>query len=163
MCDPNGMLACVPCGGDKPDAGGTGGATGGMCMPGAACTEGFRCGASSPTGMCLDCMCGADGTLGCAPCGGAGGTTGTTGTGGSSAATGPCQVMPMPPTQPGSPCGVMEICPDGVDYRVTCDGTSGACMCFMKGQKTAAMPTLSCSPFVPSVQLTACGFPDGKI
>ena len=89
------------------------------------------------------------------PCGGTGGASGT--------ATGPCQVTPMPSPDVGLPCGVMEVCPDGTDYRVRCDGTSGACMCFMKGVPTAAMPTLSCNPFIPSVALAACGFPDGKI
>jgi len=165
MCGADGMLACAPCGGDKPDAGGTGGTggmTGGtMCAPGVACTPGFRCGAPAPAGMCMECMCGADGMLACGPCGGGTGGTGAGGTGGT--ATGPCQVMPMPPTQPGSPCGVREVCPDGVDYKVTCDGTSGACMCFMKGVPTTMMPTLSCTNFNPTEELIACGFPDGKI
>ena len=53
----------------------------------------------------------------------------------------------MPSPDVGLPCGVMEVCPDGTDYRVRCDGTSGACMCFMKGVPTAATPTLSCSGF----------------
>ncbi|HXU04737.1 MAG TPA: hypothetical protein VN903_27430 [Polyangia bacterium] len=161
MCGADGMLACAPCGGTKPD-GGTGGMTGGTCVAGDACAPNFRCSAPGPTGMCMDCMCGADGTLACGPCGGGtGGTTGTGGTGGP--VTGPCQVMPMPAAQPGQPCGVMEVCPDGTDYRVRCDGTSGACTCFLKGVPAAAMPTMSCTGFDPSAALVACGFPDGKI
>jgi hypothetical protein len=111
------------------------------------------------------CMCGADGTLQCGPCGGgtagAGGTTGTGNTGGG--ATGPCQVMPMPPGSQGAPCGVIEACPDGSNYRVRCDGATGACTCFMNGTPGATMPTLSCTPFDPDAELVACGFPDGKI
>jgi hypothetical protein len=107
------------------------------------------------------CMCCADGHLACGPCGGAAGAPGTGGTGG--AVSGSCQVTPMPSPDVGLPCGVTEVCPDGTDYRVRCDGTSGACMCFMKGLPTAAMPTLSCSNFIPSVALDACGFPVGKI
>jgi hypothetical protein len=153
-CGADGTLACVPCG-DKPDAGGTGG---GACLVGATCTAGYRCGAPSPTGQCQDCSCGADGTLACVPCGDkpdAGGTGGT--------ATGPCQVMPMPSPDVGLPCGVMESCPDGSNYRVRCDGVTGACTCIANGVPTATMPTASCSAFNPSAELLACGFPDGKI
>jgi hypothetical protein len=113
-CD--GMLACGPCGGDKPDAGGTAARWNDRrhdVRAGRRVHAGFRCGAPAPQGMCTECMCGADGMLACGPCGGGTGGTGAGGTGGT--ATGPCQVMPMPPTQPGSPCGVREVCPDGVD------------------------------------------------
>jgi hypothetical protein len=114
-------------------------------------------------------MCGADGMLACGPCekpdgGGAGATTGTGGAGGTGGpATGPCQVNPMPSPDLGLPCGVSEFCPDGTDYRVRCDGTTGACTCFLKGVPTAAMPTMACSSFNPSAAFVACGFPDGKI
>jgi hypothetical protein len=108
------------------------------------------------------CMCGADGFLACGPCGGTGATGGTTGAGGSTGgpASGPCQVNTMPAGAAGQPCSVMEVCPDGTDYRVRCDG-NGACTCYMKGVPTAAMPTLSCN--VDQSALVACGFPDGKI
>jgi hypothetical protein len=169
MCGANGTVTCVSC--DKPDGGGAGATTGtggaggmtggGTCAPGDACTPGYKCDPGSPT-SCMVCMCGADGHLTCGPCGGTGATGGSTG-GISGTATGPCQVTPMPSPDVGLPCGVMEVCPDGTDYRVRCDGTSGACTCFMKGVPTAAMPTLSCSSFIPSVALAACGFPDGKI
>ena len=77
--------------------------------------------------------------------------------------TGPCEVMPMPAPDVGLPCGVMETCPDGKSYRVRCDGTTGACMCFVNGTPQAATPTMSCSGFNPTAALVACGFPDGKI
>ena len=183
MCGADGKLACGPCGGDKPDGGGAGATTGtggvggmtggGTCAPGEVCSAGYRCGMPAPAGQCIDCMCGADGTLACGPCGGdkpdgggAGATTGAGGaggTGGGGTATGPCQVNAMPSTDVGLPCGVMEFCPDGTDYRVRCDGTTGACTCFLKGVPTAATPTLACSSFNASAALAACGFPDGKI
>ena len=107
------------------------------------------------------CMCGVDGHLTCSPCGGAGATGGTTGAGGSTGtASGPCQVNVMPAPAGGQPCSVMEVCPDGTDYRVRCDGT-GACTCYMKGLPTATTPTLSCN--IDQSALVACGFPDGKI
>ena len=113
------------------------------------------------------CMCGADGHLTCGPCGGTGATGatggGAGGAGGSGApVSGPCQVNTMPAPDVGSPCSVMEVCPDGTDYRVRCDGT-GACMCFMKGVPTSTTPTLSCTGLDSSSALVACGFPDGKI
>jgi len=109
------------------------------------------------------CMCDANGTLACGPCGGGtGGTTGAGGTGGGTA-TGPCQVSPMPSPSPGLPCGVREFCPDGTDYKVNCDGTTGACSCLMKGVPTASMPTMSCTNFDPMAFLVACGFPPGQI
>jgi hypothetical protein len=76
---------------------------------------------------------------------------------------GPCDVMPMPAPDLGLPCGVMEACPDGSNYRVRCDGTSGACTCFANGAPQAAMPTMSCTGFDPMAALVACGFPPGKI
>jgi hypothetical protein len=42
---------------------------GGTCVAGAACTAGYRCDPGSTT-TCMTCMCGANGTLQCAPCGG---------------------------------------------------------------------------------------------
>jgi hypothetical protein len=168
MCGQDGLLACGPCGGTGATGGGTagtGGTTGTMtCNPGDACMPGYKCGVPGPAGQCMECMCGQDGLLACGPCGGGtGGTTGG-GTGGSGAPmTGPCQVSPMPSPDVGLPCGVREFCPDGIDYRVNCDGTTGACMCFMKGMPTASTPTMMCSSFDPIGALVACGFPDGKI
>jgi hypothetical protein len=181
MCGADGMLTCGPC--DKTGAGGTGattgaggvggtgGTTGGTtCAPGAACSPNFRCPMPGPAGECNECMCGTDGMLTCGPCDktGAGGTSGTTGTGGAGGTTGgpvsgPCQVNPMPPADVGQPCGVREFCPDGNDYRVLCDGTTGACTCYEQGVPTATSPTMSCSNFNVSAFLVACGFPDGKI
>ena len=146
MCGADGHLSCGPCGGTGATGatGGTGGMTGGgTCAAGDACTPGYKCDPGSPAGGCMVCMCGADGHLSCGPCGGTGATGGTGGTGGP--VSGPCQVNVMPAPDVGLPCAVMEVCPDGTDYRVRCDGTSGACMCFMKGQPTAATPTLSCT------------------
>ena len=178
VCDVDGTLTCGPC--DKTGTGGTsgttgtggtGGTTGGLCAPGEPCSAGFRCPMQGPAGECNECMCDVDGTLTCGPCDktGAGGTSGTTGTGGvggtggtGGPASGPCQVQPMPPGGAGQPCSVREICPDGNDYRVNCDGT-GACTCFEQGVPTATTPTLSCSSFNPSAFLVGCGFPDGKI
>jgi hypothetical protein len=162
MCGADGRFTCSPCGGTG--AGGTTGAAGTTgtqtCAPGAPCTQGFKCDPGSAS--CMICMCGADGFLACGPCGGTGATGGTTGAGGSTGgpASGPCQVNTMPAGAAGQPCSVMEVCPDGTDYRVRCDG-NGACTCYMKGVPTAAMPTLSCN--VDQSALVACGFPDGKI
>jgi len=113
--------------------------------------------------------------LTCAPCDktgtggtgattGAGGVGGTGGTGGTTGgpASGPCQVSPMPPADVDRPCGVHELCPDGNDYRVYCDGT-GACTCYEQGVPTATSPAISCSSFDVSAFFVACGFPDGKI
>src|SRR5205085_11494156 len=149
------------------DAGGTGGTTGGTdagapaCNPGDVCAPGYRCGGGTAT-SCMDCTCGADGHLSCMPCpdkpdgGGAGATSGGTGgtTGGGSAgtggtATGPCNVMPMLATDVGLPCGVMESCPDGSNYRVRCDGVTGSCTCFANGTPAPSMPTMSCTGFDP--------------
>jgi hypothetical protein len=69
----------------------------------------------------------------------------------------------QPSPDVGLPCGVREICPDGIDYKVNCDGTTGACSCFMKGAPTASMPTMACTSFDPIGALTACGFPPGQI
>jgi hypothetical protein len=63
----------------------------------------------------------------------------------------------------GLPCGVMEDCPDGSNYRVRCNDTTGACTCFANGVPNASMPTVTCSSFNASAVLVACGFPDGKI
>jgi hypothetical protein len=71
--------------------------------------------------------------------------------------------MPMPAPEPGAPCGVSESCTNGNNYRVNCDGTTGACMCRVNGQLTAPMPTLSCATFDPVAALAACGFPAGKL
>src|SRR6188768_3380787 len=57
-----------------------------MCVDGATCQPGQRCGYGTPTGACMDCSCDASGHLVCMPCGdkpdggGAGATTGTGGT-----------------------------------------------------------------------------------
>ena len=177
MCGADGHVACAPCGGTGATGGGAGGTTGaggsggsggngwndrgGTCAPGDVCTPGTKCDPGSTT-TCMACMCGADGHVACGPCGGTGATGGGTGgTGGP--VSGPCQVNPMPSTDVGLPCAVSEVCPDGTDYRVRCDGTTGACVCFLKGMPTAAMPAMSCSSFDPSAALVACGFPDGKI
>ena len=186
-CGANGHYTCVPCA-DKPDGGGAGastgaggapvggtgagGSTGGgaTCAPGATCDPGYKCG-NGAAGNCMECTCDATGHLVCMPCPGSGtggapggGAGGASGAGGSSGtAMGPCDVQPMPAPDVGLPCGVMENCPDGKSYRVRCDGTSGACMCFVNGAPQATMPTMSCSAFNPTAALVACGFPDGKI
>ena len=69
----------------------------------------------------------------------------------------------MPSTAQGAPCGVMESCPDGSNYHVLCDGSTGSCMCFANAAQTAAMPTISCTAFDPMATLVACGFPPGRI
>ena len=149
-CDGGGHLVCAPCP-DKPDGGGagattgTGGMTGGgggattgtgsttgggtMCVNGATCDPGQRCGFGSPTGACMECTCDGSGHLVCVPCpdkpdgGGAGATTGTGGmTGGGGGAT----------TGTGSTTGGGTMCVDGA----TCDpgqrcgygSPTGACM-----------------------------------
>jgi hypothetical protein len=169
MCGADGTLACGSCGsgtgaGGTTGAGGGGGTTGTTtCVAGDACTQGYKCDPGSAAG-CMVCMCGADGTLACGSCGsgtGAGRTTGSGGTSGT--ATGPCQVMPMPPADVGLPCSVMEACPDGSSYRVRCDGVTGACTCTANGVPTTTMPTLSCTTFDPLADLVACGFPNGKL
>ena len=172
MCGVDGHLTCGPCGGAgatlaraaRAPARGAGGMTGGgTCAPGDACTPGYKCDPGSPAGTCNVCMCGANGHLTCGPCGGAGGATGGGAGGTGGPVSGPCQVNVMPAPDVGLPCSVMEVCPDGTDYRVRCDGTSGSCMCFMKGVPTATTPTLSCTGIDSSAALVACGFPDGKI
>ncbi len=164
MCGADGTLSCGPCGSGTGAGGTTGaGGSGTTCAPGATCTPGTKCDPGSAAG-CMTCMCGSDGTLTCMPCGGgtgAGGTTGTGATGGT--ATGPCQVNSMPSPDVGLPCSVIESCPDGSNYRVNCDGATGACTCFANGAPAATMPTMSCATFDPLADLVACGFPAGKI
>jgi hypothetical protein len=81
--DSSGNSLCCTCGADghfqcggtcagqsTPDGGHVSGG-GNLCMPGAACVVGSgRCGDASPTGQCLMCDCGADGTYVCSPCDG---------------------------------------------------------------------------------------------
>jgi len=122
----------------------------------------------------MECTCDGGGHFVCSPCpdkpdgGGAGATTGTAGTTGGGAAgtsgtaTGPCEVMPMPAPDVGLPCGVAEYCPDGSNYRVRCDGGTGACTCIANGAMKPG-PDMSCATLDPMAALVGCGFPDGKI
>ena len=178
-CDPSGLYGCMPCpmgtggttGGGAGATTGTAGMTGGgtMCMSGATCMPGQRCGGKSPDGACMECTCDPGGLYVCMPCptgmggttgGGAGATTGTAGTGGS--ATGPCDVMSMPAPDVGLPCTVNEYCPNGSNYRVRCDGATGACVCIADGIMKPG-PAMSCATFDPIAALVGCGFPDGKL
>jgi hypothetical protein len=147
-CDGTGVFVCGSCGGTKPDGGGQT-----TCAPGAACAPGSGCGGTSPSGACMQCTCDGTGVFVCGPCG-------TSPDGGSATA---CQVTPVGSGSAGSPCGVMEGCPDGTNYRVQCDGTGSPCMCVMQGVPTGTMPTLSCTGLDPLAALKACGFPAGTL
>jgi hypothetical protein len=69
-----------------------------------------------------------------------------------------CQVNTMPPTGAGTPCGVVEMCSDGTNYRVRCDGVSGQCDCLMNGNPVATI-SLSCDTLDPKAALGTCKFP----
>jgi hypothetical protein len=177
-CDANNYYACTPCptgtggttGGGAGATTGTAGMTGGeTCVAGAACQPGQRCGGKSPDGACIECTCDASNYYACMPCptgtggttgGGTGATTGTAGSGGG--ATGPCDVVSMPAPDVGLPCSVSEYCPNGSNYRVRCDGATGACTCIADGVMKPG-PAMSCATFDPMAALVGCGFPDGKL
>ncbi len=162
MCGVDGFFSCSPCSGGKLDGGATGGPDSGVgaCVAGGACQPGQACGGSDATG-CTQCMCGVDGFFSCSPCSGGkpdGGASPPPDGGGGSTT---CQINSMPPTSPGAPCGVMEMCSDGSTYRVQCDGTTSQCMCWTMGVSTGKMPSVSCTGFDPKAALIACGFPAG--
>jgi hypothetical protein len=172
-CDSTGAFACSPCGGGKPDAGGGGGGGAGgtsTCASGAACQPGQACNGPDPTGSCMQCTCDSTGAFACSPCGGGkpdgggapagdGGTQPPPSDGGSKT----CQVNSMPWPGGAAPCRVMEACPDGNSYGVMCDGSTGSCMCMIKGVATGQTPTMSCATFDGMAALAACGFPPGTL
>jgi hypothetical protein len=136
ICGQDGTLACSSCAkddGGAPPLQGDGGATQPMsCVQGGACPQpGLRCGGSDPAVGCMDCMCGADGTLSCTPCGAA--KDGGAPQGGDGGAT-----QPMSCVQGGA-CPQQGLRCGGSDPTLGCIN----CLCGVDG-------TLSC---------TACGAP----
>jgi hypothetical protein len=96
-----------------------------MCIDGATCQPGQRCGYGTPAGACMDCSCDASGHLLCMPCGDkpdGGGTGATTGTGGITGGGEMC--VGGATCQPGQRCGS----PAGGCTECTCD-TSGHYVC----------------------------------